>query len=44
MQRIVPSASPYSVGTPKEVSFAAEYLARTYPCQRFSGALASTSA
>jgi hypothetical protein len=36
-----PSTSPYSVGVPKAGSFAAEYPARTYPCQRFDAALAS---
>ena len=39
-----PSASPYSVGTPEEGSFAAEYPARTYPCQRFDAALTGGSA
>jgi hypothetical protein len=39
-----PSASPYSVGTPKERSFAAVYPARTYPYRRFGPALTSTAA
>jgi hypothetical protein len=39
-----PSASPYSVGIPEEDSYAAEYPARTFPCQRFDAALASGSA
>src|SRR5881409_2075554 len=30
-----PSASPYSVGVPEEDPYAAEYPARTFPCQRF---------
>jgi hypothetical protein len=41
---MVPSARPYSVGVPKEVCFAAEYPARTFPCQRFADALTSASA
>ena len=39
-----PSASPYSVGIPEEDSYAAEYPARTFPCQRFDAALTSSSA
>src|SRR5467141_173676 len=39
-----PSASPYSVGVPEEGTYAAEYPARTFPCQRFDAALASSSA
>jgi len=39
-----PSASPYSVGIPEESSYAAEYPARPFPCQRFDAALASGSA
>jgi hypothetical protein len=34
----------YSVGVPEDVSFAAEYPARTCPCQRFDAALADRSA
>ena len=41
---VLPSASPYSVGTPEQSSFAAEYPARPYPCQRFSAALTNGSA
>ncbi len=41
---MVPSASPYGVGVPEDDSFAAEYPARTFPCQRFDAALASDSA
>src|SRR5262249_14193880 len=44
VHRMRPSASPYSVGVPEECTFAAEYPARTYPCQRFDDALASGSA
>jgi hypothetical protein len=36
--------SPYSVGVQEDISFAAEYPARTFPCQRFDAALASGSA
>ena len=32
---MVPSAYPKSVGVPECESFAAEYPARTFPCQRF---------
>jgi hypothetical protein len=39
-----PSASPYRVGVPELLSYAAEYPARTFPCQRFDAALASGSA
>ena len=39
-----PSASPYSVGTPEENTFAAEYPARPYPCRRFGAALAGNAA
>ena len=39
-----PSASPYSVGVPEEGSYAAEYPAHTFPCQRFDVTLASDSA
>ena len=38
--RMLPSASPYSVGIPELGHFAAEYPARTFPCQRFDAALA----
>jgi hypothetical protein len=34
----------YSVGVPEEDPYAAEYPARTFPCQRFDAALASSSA
>ena len=39
-----PSAFSYSVGVPEEVSFAAQYPARTCPCQRFDAVLADRSA
>ena len=39
-----PSAFSYSVGVPEEFSYAAEYPARTFPCQRFDAAFASSSA
>ncbi len=35
---------PFSVGIPENSCFAAEYPARTFPCQRFVAALASGSA
>jgi hypothetical protein len=41
---ILPSAFSYSVGIPEDLSFAAEYPARTFPCQRFDAALADGSA
>jgi hypothetical protein len=41
---MLPSASSYNVGVPKEGSYAAQYPARTFPYQRFSAALASGSA
>jgi hypothetical protein len=41
---ILPSAFSYNVGVPEEFSFAAEYPARTFPCQRFDAALTSGSA
>src|SRR5207245_545860 len=44
VHRMGPSASPYGVGVPEEGSYAAEYPARTFPCQRFDAALASGSA
>jgi len=34
-----PSAFSYSVGVPEEETYAAEYPARTFPCQRFDAAL-----
>lgn len=37
--RMLPSAFSYSVGAPKWASFAAQYLARTCPCQRFGAVL-----
>ena len=43
VHEMVPSASPYSVGIP-ELDYAAEYPARTFPCQRFVATLASDSA
>ena len=43
-RQVEPSASPYSVGTPEEMSFAAEYPARTCPCQRFDAVLSGRSA
>jgi hypothetical protein len=39
-----PSAFSYSVGIPEEGSYAAEYPARTFPCQRFDAILANGSA
>jgi len=39
-----PSACSYGVSVPEEGSYAAEYPARTSPCQRFDAALASGSA
>jgi hypothetical protein len=41
---MLPSASPYDVGVPEKDIFAAEYPARTFPCQRFAAALTSVSA
>jgi len=41
--RMLPSASPYSVGIP-ELSYAAVYPARTFPYQRFVAALTSGAA
>jgi len=41
---IVPSAHPKSVGVPECESFAAEYPARTFLCQRFDVVLANNSA
>jgi hypothetical protein len=37
---ISPSASPYCVGAPDQGTLAAQYPARTYPCQRVGDALA----
>ena len=39
-----PSASPYSVGTPKKRTFVAEYPARPYPFRRFGDVLADDTA
>ena len=39
-----PSAFSSSVGVPEEGTFAAQYPARTYPCQRFDAVLAGSSA
>ena len=39
-----PSASSYDVGIPEYISFAAEYPARTFPCQRSGGVLAGAAA
>ena len=44
VRQVVPSASSYGVGVPEGVSFAAEYPAHTFPCQRFVAALSSSSA
>ena len=41
---MLPSAFSYSAGIPEELSYAAQYPARTFPCQRFDAALASGSA
>jgi hypothetical protein len=41
---MVPSVYPKSVGVPECVSFAAQYPARTFPCQRFDVVLANNSA
>jgi len=41
---MLPSASFHGVGTPNLVNFAAQYLARTYPCQRFTSTLADVGA
>jgi hypothetical protein len=41
VHRMGPSASPYGVGVPEVCSYAAEYPARTFPCQRFDAALAA---
>ncbi len=39
-----PSAFSYSVGVPEEGSYAAQYPARTFPCQRFDVGVAGVSA
>ena len=39
-----PSTSPYSVGTPEEWSFAAEYPARPFPYRRFRSVLTDDAA
>jgi hypothetical protein len=44
MRPVWPSAYSYNVGVPEGDSFAAEYPARTYPCQRFDAFLADSSA
>jgi hypothetical protein len=44
MRSVLPSAFSYSVGIPKQVPFAAQYPARTFPCQRFAAFLADSSA
>ena len=44
VHRMGPSAFSYSVGVPECLAYAAEYPARTLPCQRFDAALASGSA
>lgn len=48
---VLPSAYSYCVGTPEDLGiapegmdFAAEYPARTFPCQRFAPALAGNDA
>lgn len=48
---VLPSAILHDVGTPKDLSltregmdFAAQYPARTFPCQRFAPALADSDA
>ncbi len=48
---VLPSADSYGVGTPKGLVlahegmyFAAQYPARTFPCQRFAPALAGNDA
>jgi len=44
MRPVVLSASPYYVSVPEGPSFAAQYPARTYPCQRFDAAFTDNSA
>jgi len=44
VHRVLPSAFSYSVGIPKQSSYAAEYPAHMFPCPRFDAALASGSA
>jgi hypothetical protein len=41
---MLPSARCYCVGTRKEISFAAQWLACTYPCRRFADTLADAHA
>jgi hypothetical protein len=43
-RRVWPSAFPYSVGAPEGSSFAAEYPACAFPCQRFACTLAGVDA
>jgi hypothetical protein len=42
--QMLPSALSYSVGIPEELSFAAQYPARTFPYPRFDATLAGGSA
>lgn len=42
--RMLPSAFSYSVGIPEQLSFAAQYPARTSPCPRFVATLARDNA
>jgi hypothetical protein len=39
-REMVPSISSNNVGVPENGNFAAQYLACTYPCQRFAANLA----
>jgi hypothetical protein len=41
---MLPSALCYCVGTRKEISFAAQWLACTHPCRRFAGTLTDAHA
>jgi hypothetical protein len=41
---MLPSELGEAVGTPKQLIFAAQYLARTFPCQRFGCDLTVTAA
>ena len=41
---VLPSACYNSVGTPELLDFAAQWLACTYPCQRFACALTAADA
>ena len=36
VHRVLPSAFSYSVGIPKQSSYAAEYPAHTFPCPRLT--------